>query len=110
MREYLKEKREKLIKEIPSLRRVIRGTLMEYYLPCGKKNCRCKKGFLHGPYYYLQVRTKGKNKMYYLPGSSLREKIKEAIEEYKNLRNLLYKVSEINIKLLKEEDKEWRKR
>lgn len=103
MNKYLRERQKELIKEVPSLKRVIRGTLREVYAPCGKRNCRCKKGFLHGPYYYLAVRTKGKTKMYYLPRPSLGKKAKKAIAQYNKLWNLLCKISEINIKLLKEE-------
>jgi len=102
MSKYLKERQKRLIKKVPPLEKVIRGTLLKYYLPCGKANCKCKKGYLHGPYYYLEVRTKGKNKMYYLSSSSLREKAKEGVAQYNKLWNLLCKISEINIKLLRE--------
>lgn len=28
------------------------GTLVRKYQKCGKKGCRCQRGFLHGPYYW----------------------------------------------------------
>ena len=105
MSKYLKKKRESLMRKAPSLRNVIRGSLMKYYLSCGNPNCRCKKGQGHGPYYYLQVKTKGKNKMYYLPGSSSGKKAKKGIENYNNLWEILCKISDINIRLLIESNK-----
>ncbi len=111
MSKNLNLKRQKILREIlPSLKDVIRGSLMKYYLPCGKAYCRCKKGFLHGPYYYLQVKTKGKNKMYYLSGAAMGKKAKEGIAQYNKLWSLLCKISEINIRLLREKGNEPNKR
>ena len=105
MSKYLRKRLKELIREVPSLRKVIRATLREIYAPCGKRNCRCKKGFLHGPYYYLAVRTKGKTKMYYLPNPVLGKKAREGIAQYNKLWSLLCKISEINIRLLREKRK-----
>jgi len=47
---------------------MLAGPLIERYAQCGKANCRCKrrgaKG--HGPYYYVQVKIKGKYTNIYL--------------------------------------------
>jgi len=102
MDKKLKTRRQKLINKAPSLKRVIRGTLRKAYSPCGKKNCKCKKGYLHGPYYYLAVRTEGKTKMYYLPNNLLKEKVKEGVTQYNKLWKFLCKISEMNIKLLRQ--------
>lgn len=32
------------------------GTLIRRYIRCGKKDCKCRRGQLHGPYHYLQFR------------------------------------------------------
>jgi len=103
MDKQLREKRDKLIKEMPSFKEVIRGSLMTYYLTCGNPKCKCHKSsrYRHGPYHYLQVKTKGKNKMYYLHSSSMKEKVAYGISRYNKLWSLLCKVSEINIKLIK---------
>lgn len=33
------------------------GSLQEQWVKCGKPNCRCSQGQLHGPYFYLFVST-----------------------------------------------------
>jgi len=105
MNKGLRERRKELIKKIPPLDGVIRATIRETYAPCGKANCKCKRGYLHGPYYYLAVTTKRKTMVYYLPSRELGKKAKRGIESYNKLWNLLCKISEINIKILKEEKK-----
>jgi len=47
---------------------MLAGPLSIIYAPCGKENCRCKKkgNKGHGPYYFVQVKTKGKYKPIYL--------------------------------------------
>lgn len=35
------------------------GTVHEQYIRCGKPNCRCAQGKLHGPYYYRFWRDRG---------------------------------------------------
>jgi len=100
MSKRLKDKREKLVKEAPCLKDVIRGTLMKYHLTCGNPKCRCRKEGGHGPYWYLQVKTKGKNKMYYLPDEKVKEEIEQGITRYNKLWDILCKTSEINIRLL----------
>ena len=49
-------------------RAMLAGPLVERYAPCGKPNCRCKKKGAkgHGPYYYAQVKIKGKYTLAYL--------------------------------------------
>ncbi len=44
------------------------GPLVTRYAPCGKANCRCKKKGAkgHGPYYYVQIKVKGKYTLKYL--------------------------------------------
>jgi len=101
MEQKLKKKREKLIKRLPGLDTIVRGTLRKVFAPCGKKKCKCKKGFLHGPYYYLAVTTKGKTNIYYLPTKQMAKKTEKAIEQYNKLWAGLCKISEINIKLIK---------
>jgi hypothetical protein len=35
------------------------GTVCAQMVRCGKQNCKCARGELHGPYYYHFVRIKG---------------------------------------------------
>jgi hypothetical protein len=35
------------------------GSLQQQWVRCGKANCKCTRGQLHGPYFYLFVSTSG---------------------------------------------------
>ena len=67
-REALIKERQELIKGLPRWKDILRGSVLTYFLPCGKKGCRCKRGKdnLHGPYYYISVKEAGKTRMYTL--------------------------------------------
>lgn len=43
---------------------------------CGKENCKCASGELHGPYYYAYQRQQGRLKSWYV-GKQLPDKVKE---------------------------------
>ena len=45
-------RREKKSAEISPKIQPIRGSLMAQYKTCGRNNCRCAKGFKHGPFFY----------------------------------------------------------
>jgi len=57
---WLRQEREKLENSLSRLKKMIRASLV--FLPsyCGKKDCRCNKGFAYGPYPYFSERRKGK--------------------------------------------------
>lgn len=51
----------------------IGGTVHAQYVTCGKKNCKCSRGELHGAYYYHFVRIGGKLRKRYLKASEVEE-------------------------------------
>lgn len=97
----LKKKRQKLIESMPPWEEIIRGTVCEYYLPCGKEKCRCKekKEYRHGPYYYLSFGESGKTSMQLLP-KDIKEKVFYYVKQYEKLWKILCEISKINLKLL----------
>ncbi|MBI5750090.1 MAG: hypothetical protein HZA00_13310 [Nitrospinae bacterium] len=106
-REELIKERQGLIKELPGWKDILRGSVLTYFLPCGKKGCRCKsdKDSLHGPYYYISVSEKGKTRMYLL-GRKRKEAV-YAVARYNDMIKKLYRICGINLRLLlarKEED------
>jgi hypothetical protein len=44
----------------------IRGDVNARMVTCGKLNCKCAKGELHGPYFVYRVRTYGKRHSKYI--------------------------------------------
>jgi len=65
---------------------------------CGQKNCRCRKGFKHASW-YLSQSVKGKTKMTYLPKRTV-EGVRESVGRYRKIRDLLDRISEINLRLI----------
>ena len=64
------------------------GSVVEYHLTCGKKNCKCKKGETVN-FYIL------KNKL---------EKARKMSANYRKIKELLWELSRLNLKLLKLRD------
>lgn len=53
------------------LPKMLPGTVHAQYVRCGKTNCKCSRGELHGAYYYHFVRVGGKLKKRYLKTSEI---------------------------------------
>ena len=79
---------------------MIRGSLVEKHLPCGKEGCKCKEGEPHGPFYYLIYPEEGKQKTLYVRKDKLKE-VKEGIKAYKRAKKAIASVGDMNRKLLK---------
>ena len=95
---WAREDREKLENSLFRPKKMIRASLV--FLPnyCGKKDCRCKKGFPHGPYPYLSERRKRKTRMTYIKKGTLYE-IKAEAEEYARFQHRLARLTKINEKI-----------
>ena len=44
----LRKRRQQLLHQLPPLDRLLRGSLIERYKPCGKAGCKCARGPGHG--------------------------------------------------------------
>ncbi len=53
------------------LPKMLRGSVHQQFKKCGKPNCKCTRGTLHGAYYYHFVRMDGKLKKQYLKASEV---------------------------------------
>ncbi|MEA1964823.1 MAG: DUF6788 family protein, partial [Candidatus Aerophobetes bacterium] len=94
----LREDRKRLEDSLFRPKKMIRASLV--FLPnyCGKKNCRCKKGFPHGPYPYLSERRKGRTRMTYVKKSDL-YKIEAEAKGYARFQHKLARLTKINKKI-----------
>jgi len=83
-----------------SRKKMLKGSVVKKYKACGKKGCKCTKGELHGPFYYLTYKEEGKTKMIFL-----RQKIWESAiklnENYRTFRGKRAEISKINSQILK---------
>src|ERR1700734_1781989 len=96
----LRKRRQALLRQLPPLKAILRGSLIERYKRCGKPGCKCADGPGHGPKYYLSVSYRGLcPQMDYGPqepsgrASELRANSHQA-------RQILEKICEINRGLL----------
>jgi hypothetical protein len=99
----LRNRREGLTKLLPPLREILRGSLKERYLTCGKPGCRCTRRERHGPVWYLSVSLD----QAHLTGSTVPshqvEQVRRWIENYHHVKERLDKISDINRELLRRE-------
>jgi len=96
----LRERREKLLKQVPPLRNILRGSLIERYKRCGNPSCHCAQGRGHGPKYYLSVSfPRRRPQMDYVP-QELYEQASTSLADFQRVREILEEICEINRELL----------
>jgi hypothetical protein len=61
------------------------GSLQAEWRRCGKPRCRCARGTLHGPYWYLRWREDGRQRRQYVPCEQVNV-IRAAIAQRRRLR------------------------
>lgn len=87
----------------------IMGSIQSELVRCGKKSCKCSKGSLHGPYYYLYRYEGGSiKKAYICPVNKISSKYKELQQGIKNLtlnRKNKKEIKSVNKQLLELEFK-----
>jgi len=99
----LKERRKKVVRRVPNLQEILRGSLMERYLTCGKPGCKCTRGERHGPVWYLSVTLRaGKTVGMQVPMERV-ERVRSLVENHRKVKESLEAISEINWELLRRE-------
>lgn len=99
----LRERRKKVVRRVPNLREILRGSLMERYLTCGKPGCKCTRGERHGPVWYLSVTWRaGKTVGMQVPKEKV-ERIRFLGENHRKVKESLEAISAINWELLRRE-------
>ena len=96
----LRARREKLLEQLPPLRNILRGSLIERYKRCGNPGCHCAQGRGHGPKYYLSVSfPRRRPQMDYVP-QELYEQASASLADFQRVREILEEICEINRELL----------
>ena len=97
----LRKKRDALLRQLPPLQAILRGSLIERFKRCGKPGCKCAEGPGHGPKYYLSVSYPGlRPQMDYLQ-QELYEQTAEFLANYHRAREIMEAICEINRELLR---------
>jgi len=96
----LRRRRKTLLRQLPPLEQVLRGSLIERYKRCGKPGCKCAKGPGHGPKHYLSIsRTGERPAMDYVP-QAYSEQVAQYLDNYRHIRTILDELGAINRELL----------
>jgi len=87
---------------LESLPKMLPGTVCVQWQKCGRKNCRCTRGELHGPYFFRFWREDGKLRKAYVKRSELetvrkqcaarqqqRLQLRQGLNDWRNLRDLV---------------------
>ena len=97
----LRKRRRKLVRDLPPLEFVLRGSLTETYKRCGRPNCHCANGPGHGPKRYLVIsQPSGRPRRDYVP-NALCPKVAELLDNFHRLRTALNEICSINAELLR---------
>jgi hypothetical protein len=101
----LRRRRTTLIKNLPPLKAILRGSLIERYKRCGKPGCKCAESRGHGPKYYLSVsKPKQKPEMDYIP-LDYQTQVTDYLENFRQIKTILEELCEINRELLKRRER-----
>jgi hypothetical protein len=96
----LRKRRNALVRQLPALRSILRGSLIERYKPCGKPGCKCAQGPGHGPKYYLSISYPGQRPRMDYVSQEAAGQVAELLANYQRTRELLEQICEINRELL----------
>ena len=101
MRKSLETRRQRLLQTLPPLDQILRASLFQRRLRCGKPGCHCARGKGH-PAIYLGVSLPGgKTRQITLP-KELVPVAREWIRNYKRLWDFIEGVSDINREMLRQ--------
>ena len=87
-----------LVTQIGIHRQFIKGTLYEKRVKCGKPGCRCSRGQLH-KYWCVSYRENKKVRTIYVKESEV-ENARRLTENYRIIKELVNKISLLNIEYL----------
>ena len=82
-----------------SRKKMLYGSVVKKYKACGKAGCKCTRGELHGPFYYLSFKKDKKTKMIFIRRYLWEDAIK-LNANYRKWRKSRANISKINRKIL----------
>ncbi|KPV44332.1 DUF6788 family protein [Alicyclobacillus ferrooxydans] len=98
----LKERKLQLLKVLPPMDQVLRGSLITRHVKCGKPTCHCATGVGHASL-YLSSFYHGKTQMDYVP-AAWEQRVRTGLENYEVAQDILSELTELNLELLRRRD------
>lgn len=97
----LRKRRRRLLRQLPPLERLLRGSLVERYKRCGRPGCHCADGPGHGPKFYLSISATGERpRMDYVPNAA-QAQTRQYLANFHKVREVLNEICAINAELLR---------
>ena len=90
----LEKKRQKILEEVLSTKKMVWGSFCLIHVKCGNPNCRCARGELH-PHQRMSWRENGRGISRAVPKEEYAW-IEEMTENYKNVRELRRALNTLN--------------
>ena len=100
----LKERKLQLVKALPPMNHILRGSLITRHVKCGKPTCHCATGVGHASL-YLSSFYHGKTQMDYVP-AAWEQWVRTGLENYEVAQDILSELTELNLELLRRRDNE----
>ena len=79
---------------------LLRGSVAELYVRCGRKDCRCAAGEKHGPYLYVSVFQGRRTKSVYVP-RHLEGEVRRWVENAQAVQRDVAEITRLNTELLR---------
>jgi hypothetical protein len=95
------ERRRRLLAKLPALDEVLRGSLVERSVRCGKASCRCASGELHAAVSLSVTHRGGRTEQISVP-RALVPTVRDGIAIYQKWWEILEQVSAVNRDLLRQ--------
>jgi hypothetical protein len=95
------ERRRRLLAQLPPLDEVLRGSLVERAVRCGKGSCRCASGELHAAVYLSVTHRGGRTEQISVP-RDLVASVRHGIAVYQKWWEILEQVATVNRELLRD--------
>jgi hypothetical protein len=101
----LRQRRQRLLRQLSLPPDLIRGSVVERLNTCGKPNCACATGQKHGPFYYLtQCLAVGKVNKFLLKTSAAQRAGRAGTAAFNEFYDRMEELSQVNTELLRRED------
>lgn len=99
----LRQRKAYLIRSFNAPPHLLHASLLERFLPCGKKNCHCHTGGpKHGPFFYLnRCFAQGQMQSFLLKTEDQIAQARLSLSAYAQTQERLDEISQINYELLR---------
>lgn len=96
----LVKRRQRLLARLPPLDEILRGSLVERSVRCGKQSCRCVDGALHRAVYLSVTHRGGRTEQISVP-RELVATVRHGMAVYRRCWEILEQVAAVNRDLLR---------